>query len=564
MFFKGKKMVGLGLLALAALALPIAARAAESYEEYVEEAFTTDVAYTGKTYYHRSELADRELFNGIDVSWWQGVGGRNSTESGIDWKKMHDAGIDFVMVRVASRDTADGSIYEDTCADSHIRGALKNNINVGLYIFSQALTEAEAAEEAGYVLGLMYAYGWDVTLPIVIDRENGSYKRMTAGKLSPEEETNVCLAFANVIREAGYTPMVYANATWFCKYYDLDRLAENGCKLWLARWNERSDQPVDKLTYDDIANIDYDIWQYSDSGRILGSADRLDLDFWYMDTNIRTEELKMTANTANSVSLSWKPIADAKNYRVYRYDEDMEKYILVQNTTETEYVDTGLDAGETYRYRVRCCWRIGGVNYYGKYSKVLAAVTLPDKVRDVTVETRTASSVGLSWTEVYGADGYRVYQYSPDADKYVKIMDIDDGSAGCEIAGLAPAREYSFRIKAFRRVDGNIYWGKQSDNCDTVTKPSKVKNVKLTTKASAITLMWDKTARASGYRIFRLDESTGEYVKIATVKGNQTFSYKDTDLRKGTSYTYKVRAYKSYHGTNYCGGYSNAVTLKAK
>ena len=45
-------------------------------------------------------------------------------------------GIDFAFVRVASRDTSDGSIYEDTAADSHIQAALENDINVGLYILS--------------------------------------------------------------------------------------------------------------------------------------------------------------------------------------------------------------------------------------------------------------------------------------------------------------------------------------------------------------------------------------------------------------------------------------------
>ena len=73
-------------------------------------------------------------------------------------------------MRVASRDTSDGSIYEDTAANSHIQAALENDINVGLYIFSQALPEKEAKQEAGYVLDLADKYGWYGTLPIVIDR----------------------------------------------------------------------------------------------------------------------------------------------------------------------------------------------------------------------------------------------------------------------------------------------------------------------------------------------------------------------------------------------------------
>ena len=120
-------------------------RAAASYDDYIAEAWTTEGDYTDATYYHRSEFANCDLINGIDVSWWQG-GGKGSTKSNVNWEQAHDAGIDYVFVRVASRDTTDGSIYEDTSADAHIQGALENDINVGLYVCSQALTVKEAEE----------------------------------------------------------------------------------------------------------------------------------------------------------------------------------------------------------------------------------------------------------------------------------------------------------------------------------------------------------------------------------------------------------------------------------
>ena len=149
--------------------------------------------------------------NGIDVSWWQA---KNKKTTALNWEKIHDAGIDFAFVRVASRDTSDGSIYEDTAANSHIQAALENDINVGLYIFSQALTEKEAKQEAEYVLDLADKYGWDVTLPIVIDREKGSHNRLTGGKLSKAKETAVCQAFADTITKAGYQAAVYASYGW--------------------------------------------------------------------------------------------------------------------------------------------------------------------------------------------------------------------------------------------------------------------------------------------------------------------------------------------------------------
>lgn len=124
---------------------------ASSYSSaFLNASFTTAGDYTSATYYHKADYADDELVNGIDVSYWQADAALKKkyskdrtkwTQTGLDWESIHGAGIDFAFVRVASRDTKDGSIYRDNCADSHIQGAVSNDINVGLYFFSQALNE---------------------------------------------------------------------------------------------------------------------------------------------------------------------------------------------------------------------------------------------------------------------------------------------------------------------------------------------------------------------------------------------------------------------------------------
>ena len=41
-----------------------------------------------------------------------------------------------------------GALVEDSCFKKNIQGATANGINVGVYFFTQATTEAEAVEEA--------------------------------------------------------------------------------------------------------------------------------------------------------------------------------------------------------------------------------------------------------------------------------------------------------------------------------------------------------------------------------------------------------------------------------
>lgn len=531
-------------------------------QDFEDNSFTTDGDYTSATYYHRSDYEDYQLINGIDVSWWQA---KNKTTTLLNWEEIHNAGIDFAFVRVGSRDSSSGSIYEDTAADSHIQAALENDINIGLYIFSQALTEKEAREEANFVLNQIDKYDWDVTLPIVIDREKGSYNRLTAGKLSKTKETAVCQAFADTIVEAGYQASVYASYSWIKSYINTDDLTD--CGIWIARYNNTTTSNSKRgNAYEDVP-YDYDFWQYSSTSKVDGYRGNLDTNFWYKDTSIKTTGLKATAESATGpITLSWSKAADdVTGYRVYRYDADQDKYVYLKSTRSRKYADEDVTSGKTYQYKVRCYWTIGGTNYYGNYSSVISVTTPPAKVTEVDTETRSSTYLTLNWKKVSGASGYRIYKYNTSSKSYEKVTTISKGSTvSYKITGLTAATEYQFKVRAYKKTDTGTLWGSSSSAYKDCTKPAQTKNLKAATKSSAVTLTWSKVARAGGYQIYRYNSKTKKYEKIATVKGNKTFSYKNTKLKKGSTMKYKVRAYKTYNGTNYYGAYSEVVSIKVK
>lgn len=531
-------------------------------QDFEDNSFTTDGDYTSATYYHRSDYEDYQLINGIDVSWWQA---KNKTTTLLNWEEIHNAGIDFAFVRVGSRDSSSGSIYEDTAADSHIQAALENDINIGLYIFSQALTEKEAREEANFVLNQIDKYDWDVTLPIVIDREKGSYNRLTAGKLSKTKETAVCQAFADTIVEAGYQASVYASYSWIKSYINTDDLTD--CGIWIARYNNTTTSNTKSGTaYADVP-YDYDFWQYSSTSRVDGYSGNLDTNFWYKDTSIKTTGVKASAESATGpVTLSWSETADdVTGYRVYRYDPEQEKYVYLKSTKNRSYTDENVSSGKTYQYKVRCYWTIGGTNYYGNYSSVVSVTTPPAKVSGVSTAVRSSTYLTLSWDKVSGASGYRIYKYNTSSKSYEKVTTISKGSTvSYKITGLTVATEYQFKVRAYKKTDTGTLWGSSSSAYKDCTKPAQTKNLKAATKSSAVTLTWSKVASAGGYRIYRYNSKTKKYEKIATVKGNKTFSYKNTKLKKGSTMKYKVRAYKTYNGTNYYGAYSEVVSIKVK
>ena len=540
-------------------------RAATYTKLFLESSFTTVSDLNNHTYYHDSVYEDCEILNGIDVSWWQG-GGKGSTTSKINWKKMHAAGADFAFVRAASRDTADGSIYEDTTASAHINGAQANKMNVGLYIFSQAVNSNEAVEEADYVLNLIDQYDWDIDMPIIIDREAGRMtKRLTKAKLTKAKETAVVQAFADEITSAGYKAGVYASYSWYKDKMNADDLED--CAIWIARYNNMTTSNAKSGTpYADVL-CDYEFWQYSSSkpSASTGYTGNLDVDFWYKDTNVTTENLTMSKNTANTITLTWDDAGDAELYRVYRYNEDTKKYAYVATVNDTTYTDTNLQPGTNYQYKVRCVWTIGGNNYYGTYSSALTVPTLPAQVTNVRVDKQTGKTVSLAWDSVNGADGYRIYRYNSDSDSYEELDTVGADHTSYEVTGLASACEYRFKIRASKTMNANTYWGEYSEKVVAVTKPDKVAELSARTLgASEIELTWKKSSHVTGYQIYRLDGQTGKYVKIATVEESMPASYTDCKLSAATEYSYKVRAYKNFEGTSYYGSFSNVKSQVTK
>ena len=184
-----------------------------SYLEDGSSAITSGSPFMDLTYSHEAKYEGYELFDGIDVSKWQ---------NNIDWAACKAAGVDFAIIRVGYRKLETGELLEDPNYKQNIEGALNNGISVGVYIFSQALTTKEAKEEAKFLVKRIKNY--DVTLPLVMDYEGGSYtlngqsypgrleQAYSNGTVDKDSATKVVRAFCKYVEDAGYTPMIYANS----------------------------------------------------------------------------------------------------------------------------------------------------------------------------------------------------------------------------------------------------------------------------------------------------------------------------------------------------------------
>ena len=260
----------------------------------------------GKRYFFNANGAKASLF-GADFSKHQGT---------IDWASVKQSGVEFVILRAAVRGYgSSGNLVTDSQIAANIKGALSQNIDVGIYVFSQAVTAEEAVEEAERALDIIK--GYDIKLPIYFDSEYSGAPNRTgrADGLTKAERTSLAIAFCETVRKAGYKAGVYASKSFFYDNLDYAALQSRGYEIWLAHY-------ISSVT---DFKYPYNIWQYTSKGSIGGvQSEYADLDIAYYDY-------------ANDSDMSER----GKNVMVTASSDDFLSFV---NTEEkiTRYIKTGL------------------------------------------------------------------------------------------------------------------------------------------------------------------------------------------------------------------------------
>ena len=260
----------------------------------------------GKRYFFNANGAKASLF-GADFSKHQGT---------IDWASVKQSGVEFVILRAAVRSYgSSGNLMTDSQIAANIEGALSQNIDVGIYVFSQAVTTEEAVEEAERALDIIK--GYDIKLPIYFDSEYSGAPNRTgrADGLTKAERTSLAIAFCETVRNAGYKPGVYASKSFFYNNLGYAAFQSRGYEIWLAHY-------ISSVT---DFKYPYNIWQYTSKGSIGGvQSEYADLDIAYYDY-------------ANDSDMSER----GKNVMVTASSDDFLSFV---NTEEkiTRYIKTGL------------------------------------------------------------------------------------------------------------------------------------------------------------------------------------------------------------------------------
>ncbi len=196
---------------------------------------------------------------GVDLSKYNGD---------VDFGALKESGIDFVMLRLGSRGYGSGQIMLDEKFEENIKKATGAGLEIGVYFFSQAITEQEAVEESNFIIQTLANY--KITYPIAFDMEYVQNDKARIDALSREDKTTVAKAFLENTKVAGYKPMIYGTKEWLIKHIDLTKLTDYD--IWLSQQKDIPDYPYK-----------FQMWQYTLEGKASGVDGDVNLNISFVD-----------------------------------------------------------------------------------------------------------------------------------------------------------------------------------------------------------------------------------------------------------------------------------------
>lgn len=181
-----------------------------------------------------------------------------------------------------------------------------------------------------------------------------------------------------------------------------------------------------------------------------------------------------------------------------------------------------------------------------------------DNVTNFTSTNATDSSLTLAWDKNNKAEGYTVEIYK--GGKWNEIYSGADTS--CTAKDLRASSTYTFRIRAYKASGGTTYYSDYVRLAAKTAESSGVSNVtsfrKISATSSELIIGWAKNNSAEGYIVEQY--KGGKWTEVLRSCTNNTVGFIAGDLKAGTTYTFRIRAYKTSGDTVI---YSNYTRLAA-
>lgn len=207
----------------------------------------------------------------------------------------------------------------------------------------------------------------------------------------------------------------------------------------------------------------------------------------------------------------------------------------------------------------RATVKITGIgNFNASVSKTF--IILPQKVNSVSIAKNSATTATVSWGKVDKVSGYEILKYDVNKNSFVHAVYASADSTSYQFTKLQNSALHSYIVKAYKTIDGDKYFGEQSDAVSVFIKPAKAQLTSVTLKNSTLNVEWKKLD-CTGYEIiYTTDSKFKKGLKTVKIKNSNTTKKAIKKLKKGKKYYVKVRAYAVNNGEKLYGSKSTMLS----
>ena len=319
------------------------------------------------------------------------------------WYTTHDFKEGTQIEKISANSASDIALYakwinetEATYKIAYVLNGGENNLNNPTGYTGVVDVNLKAARKAGYTFD-----GWFLdaaftkaanVLPKGMTGDVTLYAKFTKG------ETKDKVRVDTSVKGGSITGDVYGNA---------------GDTVTIT-YKPSNDYKLDSVVVDGV-NMDITKYPSSYTFENVTGDHHIDVVFKLQLAQTKMKNL-VTGN--GKIQVSWNSVKRAKEYKVYRSADGGKTYKTIATTSELRYIDTKVNPGKKYSYKVAAvAGDIIGKTSAAKSIKASKALTRA-KITSIAGKN---GKVTLKWKKVTGADCYKVYR-STDGGKTYKFV----------------------------------------------------------------------------------------------------------------------------------------------
>ena len=274
-----------------------------------------------------------------------------------------------------------------------------------------------------------------------------------------------------------------------------------------------------------------------------------------------TDKFVGTAISPTAVKLDWNRNDKVTGYIIEQYKGGKWTQIAVtKNNTTLTFTVKGLADATPYSFRIKTYKNADGKTNYSGYTTVKAE-TPPAAVKNARVTSTTATWITLEWERNANVTGYAIEQYK--GGKWTQIaVTKNNTTLKFIVKGLNPDTKYSFRIRAYKTNGTKTTYGGYVSMAGTTRIANVAKFNATALSQVAVKLSWSRNTIASGYVIEQY--KGGKWTQINVIKDKNVTTMVVAPLAKGTTYSFRMKSFKTVDGSNRFSEYISTKATTAK